>query len=77
MNRETTVQTSYLARLQFEADGPTVEGEWALRKNAHDRYTEWGELYSKDPKVVVCLIERSGSRERVLRTWTPQGDTGA
>ncbi|MFM9812895.1 hypothetical protein ACKI16_30840 [Streptomyces scabiei] len=68
------METMYLARLRFEADGPAVEGEWALPDTAKDQYTEWVGLYSKDPKVVVCLIEKTGGRERVLRTWTAQGE---
>ncbi|MFF1443319.1 hypothetical protein [Streptomyces sp. NPDC058295] len=64
--------TSYLVRLRFEADGPAVEGEWALPGPAEDRYTEWVGLYTKDPKVEVHLIEKTGARERVLRTWTAQ-----
>ncbi len=35
------METMYLVRLQFEADGPAVEGEWALPSTARDRYTEW------------------------------------
>ncbi|MGW3513742.1 hypothetical protein [Streptomyces sp. NPDC000994] len=34
---------------------------------ARDRYTEWVGLCSKDPHVVVRLIEQTGGRERVLR----------
>ncbi|MDQ1064620.1 hypothetical protein [Streptomyces canus] len=30
--------TRHLARLQFEADGPAVEGEWAAPGTAQDRY---------------------------------------
>ncbi|MGW2826411.1 hypothetical protein ACWC24_36320 [Streptomyces sp. NPDC001443] len=67
--------TRFLARLQFRTDGPLVEGEWARLKPAQDRYTEWVGLYSKDPQVTVRLIARTDSRERVLRSWTAQGET--
>ena len=69
------METTYLARLRFEPGGPTVEGEWALPGTAQDRYTEWVGLYSKNPKVVVCLIEKTDDQERALRTWTAQGET--
>ncbi|MFJ3310894.1 hypothetical protein ACIPSA_49790 [Streptomyces sp. NPDC086549] len=69
------METKYLARLQFEADGPAVEGEWTLASTAHDRYTEWVGLYSKDPNVVVRLIEQTSGQERVLRIWTTRGET--
>jgi hypothetical protein len=42
---------------------------------AHVRYTEWVGLYSADPNVVVCLIEKTGGREHVLHTWTAQGES--
>lgn len=73
--KETPVETRYLARLRFVANGPAVEGEWALASTARDRYTEWVGIYSKDPEVVVWLIEKTGGQERVLRTWTAQGET--
>ncbi|MEV5080688.1 hypothetical protein AB0K74_18225 [Streptomyces sp. NPDC056159] len=71
------METKYLARLQFEADGPAVEGEWTLPSTARDRYTEWVGLYSKDPNVVVRLIQETDGRKRMLRTWTTQGETVA
>ncbi|MFG2457029.1 hypothetical protein ACGFWE_08165 [Streptomyces sp. NPDC048523] len=66
--------TKHLARLQFEADGPAVEGEWAIPDTAQDRYTEWVGLYGTDPAVVIRLIEESDGRERVRKTWTAQGE---
>ncbi|MFF1707136.1 hypothetical protein [Streptomyces sp. NPDC058252] len=69
------METRYLARLRFVANGPAVEGEWALASTARARYTEWVGIYSKDPEVVVWLIEKTGGRERALRTWTAQGET--
>ncbi|MFF5019469.1 hypothetical protein [Streptomyces sp. NPDC001165] len=69
------METKYLARLQFKAESPVVEGEWTRFSTAEDRYTEWVGLYSKDPNVVVWLIEATGGRERVLRTWTARGET--
>ncbi|MFB7115278.1 hypothetical protein [Streptomyces sp. NPDC056190] len=69
------METKYLARL--EADGPAVEGEWTLSSTARDRYTQWVGLYSKDPNVVVRLIQETDGRERMLRTWTAQGETVA
>ncbi|MFI9176079.1 hypothetical protein [Streptomyces lincolnensis] len=69
------MDTTHLARLRFTAGGPAVEGEWTVAATARDRYTEWVGLYSADPNVVVCLIEKTGGRERVLRTWTAQGET--
>ncbi|WP_086796903.1 hypothetical protein [Streptomyces caniscabiei] len=69
------MKTMYLARLRFEPGGPAVTGEWALPGTAQDRYTEWVGLFSKNPKVVVCLIEKTGDREHVLRMWTAQGET--
>ncbi|MFG2683980.1 hypothetical protein [Streptomyces sp. NPDC048392] len=69
------METRYLARLRFVANGPAVQGEWELVSTARDRYTEWVGLYSKDPKVVVWLIEETCGRERALRTWTAEGET--
>lgn len=66
--------TKHLARLQFEADGPAVEGEWTAPGTAQDRYTEWVGLYGTDPAVVIRLIEVSDGRERVRKTWTAQGE---
>ncbi|MFF3958475.1 hypothetical protein ACFYY1_35460 [Streptomyces sp. NPDC001890] len=72
---ESTMKTKHVARLRFESDGPVVEGEWALPKTAEDQYRKWVGLYSKNPNVVVCLIEKTNDRERLLRTWTEQGET--
>ncbi|MDF3141802.1 MULTISPECIES: hypothetical protein [unclassified Streptomyces] len=69
------METTYLARLRFVANGPIVEGEWDVLDTAQHRYTEWVGLYSKDPKVVVWLIEKTEGREHVLRTWTAHGET--
>ncbi|MEV7681501.1 hypothetical protein AB0O64_23550 [Streptomyces sp. NPDC088341] len=66
--------TKHLARLQFEADGPAVEGEWTAPATAQDRYTEWVGLYGTDPAVVIRLIEESDGRECVRKTWTAQGE---
>ncbi|MFJ2833586.1 hypothetical protein ACIPC1_39615 [Streptomyces sp. NPDC087263] len=65
----------HLARLQFEADGPVVEGEWTVPATAQDRYTEWVGLYGTGPGIVIRLIEESDGRRRVLKTWTAQGET--
>lgn len=54
------MENRYLARLRFVANGPAAEGEWALASTAADRYTEWVGIYSKDPKVMVWLIEEAG-----------------
>ena len=69
-----TVETKYLARLNFVANGPAVEGEWTILDTAEDRYTEWVGLYSKNPSVVIWLIAKTDGQERVLRTWTAQGE---
>ncbi|GAA2524227.1 hypothetical protein [Streptomyces longisporus] len=69
------MELKYLVRLRFVADGPRVEGEWSVLDTAQDRYTEWVGLYSKDPAVVVELLEETDGRERVLRRWTAQGET--
>ncbi|MEU6593252.1 hypothetical protein ABZ923_29185 [Streptomyces sp. NPDC046881] len=61
--------TTHLARLQFTADGPAVEGEWTVPGTARDRYTEWVGLYGTDPHVVIRLIEETDGIERVRRTW--------
>ncbi|MEU0031996.1 hypothetical protein [Streptomyces sp. NPDC006335] len=66
--------TRHLARLQFEADGPAVEGEWTAPATAQERYTEWVGLYGTDPAVVIRLIEESDGRETVRKTWTAQGE---
>ena len=67
--------TKYLARLQFETDGPVVEGQWTRVSTARDCYTQWVGTYSHDPKVTVSLIEETDGHEHVLRTWTAQGET--
>ncbi|GAA3808313.1 hypothetical protein ACFQ0G_53495 [Streptomyces chiangmaiensis] len=51
----------HLARLQFEADGPAVEGEWTVPGTAQDRYTE---------SVVIRLIEETDGVEHVRKIWT-------
>ncbi|MGW9024515.1 hypothetical protein ACWGQ5_09820 [Streptomyces sp. NPDC055722] len=66
--------TKHLATLQFEVNGPVVEGEWTSAVTARDRYTEWIGLYSKNPDVVIRLIEETDDRQRVLKTWTAQGE---
>ncbi|WP_210582011.1 hypothetical protein [Streptomyces sp. GESEQ-4] len=63
----------HLARLQFEENGPAVEGEWAAPGTAQDRYTEWVGLYGTDPGVVIRLIEETDGPQRVRKTWTVQG----
>ncbi|MFG3517639.1 MULTISPECIES: hypothetical protein [Streptomyces] len=68
-------ESRYSARLWFVAAGPAATGERALPGTVQDRYTKWVGLYSKDPKVVVRLIEETDGQERVLRTWTAQGET--
>ncbi|MGV9249017.1 hypothetical protein [Streptomyces sp. NPDC003710] len=66
--------TRHLARLQFEADGPAVEGEWAVPGTAQDRYTEWVGRYGTNPFVVIRLIEEIDGDQRVRKTWTAQGE---
>jgi hypothetical protein len=66
--------TRYLARLQFEADGPAVEGEWSVPATARDRYTEWVGLYGTSPAVVIRLIEETDGRRLVRKTWTAWGE---
>ncbi|MFD7407763.1 hypothetical protein ACFV7R_35045 [Streptomyces sp. NPDC059866] len=66
--------TRHLARLQFRADGPAVEGAWTVPSTAQDRYTEWVGLYGTDPNVVIRLIEETDGAERVRKTWTAQGE---
>lgn len=69
------METKYVARLRFVSDGPAVEGEWAVFGPARDLYTKWVGLYSKNPAVVIQLIEKTDGREQVLRTWMAQGET--
>lgn len=69
------METKYLARLRFVADGPAVEGEWTVFDTARDRYTKWVGVYSKNPAVSIQLIEKTDGHEHVLRTWTAQGET--
>ncbi|WP_351235357.1 hypothetical protein [Streptomyces sp. NPDC002133] len=68
------METKHLARLQFEADGPAVEGEWKVPATAQDRYTEWVGLDGTDPDVVIRLIEETDGRQRTVKTWTAQGE---
>ncbi|GHE51380.1 hypothetical protein [Streptomyces capitiformicae] len=69
------MQTKYLARLRFVANGPIVEGEWNVLGTARDRYTEWVGLYSKNPAAVIQVIEKTDDQERALHTWTAHGET--
>ncbi|WP_326655646.1 hypothetical protein [Streptomyces sp. NBC_01750] len=66
--------TRHLARLQFEENGPIVEGQWTVPGTAQDRYTEWVGLYGTGPAVVIRLIEETDGRERVRKKWTAQGE---
>ncbi|MEU5610545.1 hypothetical protein AB0H03_17720 [Streptomyces sparsogenes] len=66
--------TKHLARLQFAAAGPAVEGEWTIPGTAQDRYREWVGLYGSNPNVVIGLIEETDGRRRVRKTWTAQGE---
>ncbi|MEU6325512.1 hypothetical protein [Streptomyces sp. NPDC047009] len=68
------MQTKHFATLQFEADGPAVEGEWTASGTAQDRYTQWVGLYSNNLVVVVRLIEETDGTRRVLKTWGAQGE---
>ncbi|MGW3108441.1 hypothetical protein [Streptomyces sp. NPDC001100] len=67
--------TKYLARPQFEAGGPVVEGQWTRVSTARECYTRSVGTYSHDPNVTVSLIEETAGHEHVLRTWTAQGET--
>ncbi|WP_413812684.1 hypothetical protein [Streptomyces sp. OE57] len=67
--------TKHLATLQFEVDGPAVEAEWTVPGTAQRRYAEWVGLYGTDPAVVIRLIEETGDRRRVHKTWTAQDET--
>ncbi|GAA3372613.1 hypothetical protein GCM10017744_104830 [Streptomyces antimycoticus] len=67
--------TKHLATLQFRADGPAVEAEWTVVVTAQRRYAEWVGLYGTDPAVVIKLIEETGGRRRVRKTWAAQGET--
>ncbi|WP_405633893.1 hypothetical protein [Streptomyces sp. NBC_01174] len=67
-------ETRYLARLQFTADGPAVEGEWDVPGPAQDRYTKWVGLYGARPTVVIRLITETGGRRHELTTWTARGE---
>ncbi|WP_406390198.1 hypothetical protein OG806_49555 [Streptomyces sp. NBC_00882] len=63
--------TRHLARLQFEADGPAVEGEWTIPGTARDRYTEWVGLYGTGPAVVIQVIEETDGRARAQEVDGP------
>lgn len=71
------MESRYLARLQFVATGPAVQGEWTVLDTAEERYTTWVGLYSQNPAVVIQLIEETNGLEHVLRTWTAQGETAS
>ncbi|KIZ15645.1 hypothetical protein SNA_25860 [Streptomyces natalensis ATCC 27448] len=68
--------TKYFATLQFEANGPTVEGEWTDGTTAWRTYRDWVGLYGSNPSVVIRLIEETDGRRQVLKTWTEQGEAG-
>ncbi|MEU9274888.1 hypothetical protein [Streptomyces sp. NPDC048341] len=59
----------HMVRLQFQADGPAVTGEWADDATARRTWRDWVGLYGSDEKVVVRLAEEIGGRERVLMSW--------
>ncbi|MEV6549204.1 hypothetical protein AB0M57_10885 [Streptomyces sp. NPDC051597] len=69
------MERTYLVRLEFRAGGPAVEGEWSVPGTAQDRYTEWVGRHSGNQGAVIQLIEDSGGRRRVDRTWTARGET--
>jgi hypothetical protein len=59
----------HVVRLQFEAGGPAVTGEWAEDATARRTWRDWVGLYGSDEKVVIRLAEQSGGSERVLLAW--------
>ncbi|MFK8907778.1 hypothetical protein [Streptomyces sp. YS-3] len=69
------MESTHLVRLTFRTGGPAVEGEWSVAGTAQDRYTEWVGRHSANPAAVIQLIEDSGGRQRVDRTWTDRGET--
>lgn len=68
------MDTKHLATLQFEADGPAVEGEWIDDSTARRTYRDWVGLYGSNPSVVIRLVEETGGRRHVIKTWTAQGE---
>lgn len=52
------METRHLARLQFTADGPAVEGEWTVPGPAKDRYATDSDRRS---------VETSGPRTEAVR----------
>ncbi|MGW2891820.1 hypothetical protein ACWDDN_42255 [Streptomyces griseoruber] len=71
------MESRYLARLRFVAASPAVQGEWTVLATAEERYTTWVGLYSQNTAVVIQLIEEANGQERVLRSWTAQGETAS
>ncbi|MFD9794193.1 hypothetical protein ACFWXK_24950 [Streptomyces sp. NPDC059070] len=68
------MEDTYLVRLTFGAPGPAIEGEWSVPGTARDRYTARIGLHGANPAAVIRLIEKSGGRQRVDRTWTARGE---
>jgi hypothetical protein len=62
--------TKYFATLQFEANGPTVEGELADGTTARRAYRDCIGLYGSNPGVVIRLIEETDGRRRVRMSTT-------
>ncbi|WP_328380615.1 hypothetical protein OHB13_38035 (plasmid) [Streptomyces sp. NBC_00440] len=66
--------TRHIVILQFEADGPAVEGDWSDGSTARRNYRDWVGLYGSDPHVAIQLIEEADGCRRVLKTWTARGE---
>lgn len=70
---ERTMQTKYLARLQLEAGGPAVEGDWTQDSTAHERVAM---QFQNRGSVVTALGEipmyQPGLQRTQDRTFTPQ-----
>ncbi|POX44931.1 hypothetical protein [Streptomyces sp. Ru72] len=61
--------TTYLVRLQFEAGGPAITGEWVDGATARRTWRDWVGLYGSDEKVAIHLAEEADGSERVLMAW--------
>nr|WP_202499049.1 hypothetical protein [Streptomyces sp. SID5476] len=63
--------------MQFQAEGPVVEGEWAIQDTAQDRYKEWVGLYGTGLAVVIQLIEETDAASACTGSGPPRARSRA
>ncbi|WP_234043354.1 hypothetical protein [Streptomyces marianii] len=63
--------STFHVTMQFQADGPAVEGAWVDGEIALGRYRDWvGSHGSLDGVLIRLTEETTDGHVRVIRAWT-------